>query len=176
MRKVLMCPRKSIVWFSNVPRTLISTRHTPTTWSGNPRQQARGGRVENGRLLPNVPAGQRKRVARQRYTSPPGTSNVLDVGIGANLESFRRHHDQTAKSYASTRQRTYRGSFVSGLPLPDGMDVSESSGRIFWTNMGEGTLSVDGSIMSSKLDGSDLQVLAPEGSMRTLKQLVIAKC
>jgi DNA-binding beta-propeller fold protein YncE len=62
---------------------------------------------------------------------------------------------------------------VSGLKTPDGLDISRSVERIFWTNMGIKPSEQDGSVMSANLDGSDVRTIIPEGSVHTPKQLTI---
>ncbi|KAE8343826.1 hypothetical protein BDV24DRAFT_149402 [Aspergillus arachidicola] len=62
---------------------------------------------------------------------------------------------------------------VSGLRGPDGIEISQSTGRMFWTNMGLGTSIQDGSVMSANLDGSDIKTIIPEGSVYTPKQLIV---
>ncbi|TAQ85330.1 hypothetical protein B7494_g6338 [Chlorociboria aeruginascens] len=61
---------------------------------------------------------------------------------------------------------------VSGQILPDGLDISLKTGRIYWTNMGIPT-SNDGLVQSCKLDGSDIQTVISAGAVHTPKQLVI---
>jgi DNA-binding beta-propeller fold protein YncE len=57
--------------------------------------------------------------------------------------------------------------------VPDGIDISNSTGRIYWTNMGSPATN-DGHINSTNLDGSDLQtVVAPGNGVHSPKQLVI---
>ncbi|KJJ30737.1 low density lipoprotein [Aspergillus flavus AF70] len=62
---------------------------------------------------------------------------------------------------------------VSGLRSPDGIEISQSAGRMFWTNMGLGTSIQDGSVMSADFDGSDIKTFIPEGAVYTPKQLTI---
>lgn len=61
---------------------------------------------------------------------------------------------------------------VSGQLLPDGLDISLKTGRIYWTNMGIPTEN-DGVVQSCKLDGTDIQTVVPSGSVHTPKQLII---
>lgn len=58
--------------------------------------------------------------------------------------------------------------------VPDGLDISPSTQRLFWTNMGIPRAG-NGHINSSKLDGSDLRTIVAPGSsgIRTPKQLTI---
>ena len=67
--------------------------------------------------------------------------------------------------------RTVR-TLVPHQSLPDGLDISISAGRIFWTNMGVPSRN-DGAIRSCKLDGSDIRDLVTNGNVHTPKQLVI---
>jgi len=61
---------------------------------------------------------------------------------------------------------------VSGQILPDGLDISLKTGRIYWTNMGVPTAN-DGTVQSCKLDGSDVRTVIPVGAVHTPKQLII---
>lgn len=98
---------------------------------------------------------------------------VLDAGIGENLESLG--DVATNGKVLRIDTSTYRAeTIVEGLPLPDGIDLSQDEGRIFWTNMGRSTSTRDGSVMSSRLDGSDIQVVVPTGQVHTPKQLTVA--
>ncbi|KAI3031415.1 hypothetical protein CBS147347_2169 [Aspergillus niger] len=62
---------------------------------------------------------------------------------------------------------------ITGQSLPDGIDVSQTIGRIFWTNMGQSTSTHDGSVHSATLDGQDICTLLPAGAVHTPKQLVV---
>ncbi|KAL6232418.1 hypothetical protein BDW75DRAFT_232820 [Aspergillus navahoensis] len=55
---------------------------------------------------------------------------------------------------------------VIGQSLPDCVDVSCSTGRLFWTNIGRATSAHDDSVHSAKLDVSDIQTLLHPGSDR----------
>ncbi|KAF2743850.1 NAD(P)-binding protein [Sporormia fimetaria CBS 119925] len=95
----------------------------------------------------------------------------LDVGLGSNLKDL----SQVATN-GKIMRRDATGSvsaLVKGLPLPDGLDVSDSTGRLFWTNMGNGVSTHDGSVQSCKLDGTDIQTVIPSGGVHTPKQLVL---
>ena len=61
---------------------------------------------------------------------------------------------------------------VDHQPMPDGIALNSSTGKILWTNMGVPNIN-DGSIMSSNLDGSDIQVIIPSGQVHTPKQLAV---
>ncbi|KAL4747055.1 hypothetical protein BDW72DRAFT_209896 [Aspergillus terricola var. indicus] len=109
--------------------------------------------------------------------SPAATANeaqslyILDVGLGSDNEVNQiptagriLHFDQSTETLTP---------IVTGQSLPDGVDVSSSTGRLFWTNMGRATSTHDGSVHSAKLNGSDMQTLLPPGSVHTPKQLVV---
>lgn len=59
---------------------------------------------------------------------------------------------------------------VRGQAMPDGIDICE--GRMFWTNMGIPNQN-DGTVLSAKLDGSDVQTVIAAGKVHTPKQLHI---
>lgn len=61
---------------------------------------------------------------------------------------------------------------ITNQPYPDGIDISPSEKRIFWTNMGFPSAN-DGSVKSANLDGSDARVIIPPGQAHTPKQLCI---
>ena len=96
---------------------------------------------------------------------------VLDVGLGANNEL---HRIPTAgRVLALSPQNGLLTTLIGGLSLPDGIDVSPSCGRIFWTSMGRERSTSDGSVQSAKLDGSDLQTILEPGTLHTPKQLIV---
>ncbi|KAM0354840.1 hypothetical protein ACHAPU_000668 [Fusarium lateritium] len=61
---------------------------------------------------------------------------------------------------------------VSGQRMPDGIDISNSAGKLFWTSMGSLSEN-DGAVFSCNLDGSDVKEIVPPGSIHTPKQLTI---
>ena len=60
---------------------------------------------------------------------------------------------------------------VRGQKMPDGIDICESAGRMFWANMGRSLAACDGSVHSAKLDGSDMTTVLPSGAVHTPMQL-----
>ena len=62
---------------------------------------------------------------------------------------------------------------------PDGIEVDETSGKMYWTDMGIGgaadrSVAVDdGRIMRANIDGSDVQTVVPLGHTTTPKQLTL---
>ncbi|PWY83821.1 YWTD domain-containing protein [Aspergillus sclerotioniger CBS 115572] len=118
-----------------------------------------GCKSELGGLYPPEPEG----ASAQLY--------VLDVGLGANNEL---HRIPTAgRVLALSPQTGIFTTLIGGLSLPDGIDVSPSCGRIFWTSMGRERSTFDGSMQSAKLDGSDLQTILKPGTLHTPKQLIV---
>jgi sugar lactone lactonase YvrE len=55
---------------------------------------------------------------------------------------------------------------------PDGIAADVHGGRLYWTNMGVPT-GDDGTLLSSKLDGSDVKTIVPSGGTFTPKQLTL---
>ena len=138
--------------------------------------------ISEGRLGQKSDKGGLYPPASQNGTDATPTTNghasikaiyVLDVGIGENLKSF--NDVVTNGKILRIDPSTHRAeTIVRNQPLPDGIDMSHDAGRIFWTNMGRSTSTRDGSVMSSNLDGSDVQVVIPPGKVHTPKQLAIA--
>jgi hypothetical protein len=91
----------------------------------------------------------------------------LDLGLNA-VESSSHNGRLLVGRSDGTDFRT----LISGQALPDGIDISLKSERIFWTNMGIPT-SNDGSIQSCNLDGSDICTITKPGAVHTPKQLII---
>jgi hypothetical protein len=58
--------------------------------------------------------------------------------------------------------------------IPDGIDIDEKAGHIYWTNMGNPKKN-DGSIERLNLDGTNRTTIVPEGSTFTPKQLKLDK-
>jgi 3-hydroxyacyl-CoA dehydrogenase/DNA-binding beta-propeller fold protein YncE len=58
--------------------------------------------------------------------------------------------------------------------IPDGIDVDEKAGHIYWTNMGNPKKN-DGSIERLNLDGTNRTTIVPEGATFTPKQLKLDK-
>jgi sugar lactone lactonase YvrE len=58
--------------------------------------------------------------------------------------------------------------------IPDGIDIDEKAGHIYWTNMGNPKKN-DGSIERLNLDGTNRETIVPEGATFTPKQLKLDK-
>jgi 3-hydroxyacyl-CoA dehydrogenase len=96
----------------------------------------------------------------------------LDVGMGDEAANVKES-TTTGKIMTASADGSNVGELIGGQRMPDGIDVSISTGRLFWTNMGTQVSSNDGSVMSSKLDGTDIRTVIPEGRIHTPKQLKI---
>ena len=93
---------------------------------------------------------------------------LLDVGLGCNNPELSRI--PTAGKVLHFNPGTKKTStIVSSQSLPDGIDVSHSASRIFWTNMGKSTSTHDGSVHSANLDGLDVRTLLSPGTVHTPK-------
>lgn len=61
---------------------------------------------------------------------------------------------------------------ITNQHLPDGLDISSSQKRLYWTNMGS-LAENDGSVLSANFDGTEVTTIVPKGEVHTPKQLVI---
>ena len=97
------------------------------------------------------------------------TLYFLDIGLATTDLSNVMHAGKIlCGGFDGRPMRT----LVDKQSLPDGLDISLSAGRLFWTNMGIPNQN-DGYISSCNLDGSDVQIMVPIGKIHTPKQLVI---
>lgn len=96
----------------------------------------------------------------------------LDIGLGSNVTDLSKATTSGKIMTASADGSNVR-ELVGGQSMPDGIDVSIASGKLFWTNMGKSPSGNDGSIMSANLDGSNVQTIIPEGQVHTPKQIKI---
>ncbi|KAH8690712.1 hypothetical protein BGW36DRAFT_401091 [Talaromyces proteolyticus] len=117
------------------------------------------------------PAGYttKKDVVSQYDNLAAPTLYVLDIGVGENVTS---NFFSSGKIYAASANGNNVRKLVDNLPFPDGIGISLSQGRMFWSNMGSPAVN-DGTIESAKLDGSDRKVIVPAGVAHTPKQLTI---
>jgi hypothetical protein len=129
-----------------------------------------GSSCKKGGLYDSTPASTTAPAQKNEVQTP--SLYLLDVGLGSNNADITQI--PTAGRILCFEPSTDEMStLVSGQSLPDGIDISPSTDRIFWTNMGRATSTHDGSVHSAKLDGTDLQTLLPPGSVHTPKQLVV---
>ncbi|KAL2203235.1 hypothetical protein CC79DRAFT_1337882 [Sarocladium strictum] len=119
-----------------------------------------GAKSDKGGLLP-------PRQAAKSETAP--LLYILDIGLLA---------DDYSKAMSAGRVVTGSSdgkplkTLVSDQRMPDGIDISPSTGTLFWTCMGVPSHN-DGSVVSSNLDGTDMKEIVPRGAVHTPKQLVV---
>ncbi|OGM48976.1 putative low density lipoprotein receptor [Aspergillus bombycis] len=96
----------------------------------------------------------------------------LEIAQSSKISNrgFFNHNGQILCSVDGGKNVT---ALVSGLNGPDSLEISQSVGRMFWTNMGLHTSNQDGSVMSANLDGSDIRTVIPDGAVHTPKQLAV---
>jgi 3-hydroxyacyl-CoA dehydrogenase len=96
----------------------------------------------------------------------------LDIGIGGDVGDLSKVVSSGKVMTASADGSNVR-EIVGGQAMPDGIDVSISAGKLFWTNMGANPSSNCGSVMAANLDGSNVSTIVPEGKVFTPKQIKI---
>jgi 3-hydroxyacyl-CoA dehydrogenase len=96
----------------------------------------------------------------------------LDIGLGSNVTDLQKAITSGKIMTASADGSNVR-ELIGGQSMPDGIDVSISSGKIFWTNMGKSPSGNNGSVMSANLDGTNVETIVPEGEVHTPKQIKI---
>ncbi|KAF2464421.1 3-hydroxyacyl-CoA dehydrogenase-like protein [Lindgomyces ingoldianus] len=131
-----------------------------------PEAKAKGTGAEPSTLVePNI-LGETSTVMEPNTPVEPRIL-VLDNGLSGEVNSLK-----TGKvlEYSTTGQ--YIRTLFKEQYLPDGIAVSRSQGRFFWTCMGyPGTM--DGTIWSAKIDGSDHKQLIEAGILNTPKQITL---
>ncbi|KAJ5762170.1 Dehydrogenase multihelical [Penicillium nucicola] len=95
---------------------------------------------------------------------------ILDAGLGGNAKDVTQVHSngKILRLNLATQKLT---PVMVGQNLPDGIDFSLATQRIFWTNMGRSTAACDGSVWSADMDGSEVKCLVPIGKVHTPKQI-----
>ena len=95
----------------------------------------------------------------------------LDIGQGGEVDT---HHLATSgKVMTAAADGSHVRELVTNQPAPDGIDISASTGRMFWTNMGFPPHENNGSIMSADLEGQDVKTVIPSGEIHTPKQIIV---
>ncbi|KAG8411860.1 hypothetical protein J3458_015156 [Metarhizium acridum] len=92
---------------------------------------------------------------------------VLDIGLSAAIPTTT-----SGEILEISPDGKIQRVLVRNQSYPDGLGVDYASGRIFWTNMGVPGKN-DGSVQSANLDGTDVRILVPPGTINTPKQLVV---
>ncbi|PHH61172.1 hypothetical protein CDD81_695 [Ophiocordyceps australis] len=93
----------------------------------------------------------------------------LDVGLNDPNFSNIMHGGRIVLGHPDGRAIRQ---LATGQVMPDGIDISVSAGKMFWTSMGIPSAN-DGSILSANLDGSDIKTIVAPGKVHTPKQLVV---
>lgn len=127
-----------------------------------------GAKSGNGGLYP---AGHttKKDAASQHHNLAAPTLYVLDIGAGENVKN---NFLSSGKIFTASANGENVRKLIDNLPMPDGIAISPSLGRMLWSNMGNPSEN-DGTIESANLDGSDRKVIVPVGVAHTPKQLTI---
>lgn len=87
---------------------------------------------------------------------PLGDKSIAEIMKGGEILEITAE-DRASKPIALVRNQA----------MPDGIDVCD--GRMYWTNMGNPSDN-DGTVLSAKLDGSDIKTIIPSGQVHTPKQ------
>ncbi|KAM0141464.1 hypothetical protein ACHAP3_002328 [Botrytis cinerea] len=119
------------------------------------------------------PPGQTTKVAgeekdhHENLHAPSLPRYMLDIGLSSMTDTLN-----AGRIVVGSPDGRELRTLVSGQHLPDGLDISLKTGRIYWTCMGI-PASNDGTVQSCKLDGSDIKTVIPSGAVHTPKQLII---
>ncbi|CAP95426.1 hypothetical protein E8E15_009993 [Penicillium rubens] len=92
---------------------------------------------------------------------------VLDIGLSANPPSMTAGEILRVSADGKLQKP-----ILKGQPLPDGLAVDTTSGRMFWTCMGVPG-KTDGAVFSANVDGTDIKTLVAPGTVNTPKQLAL---
>ncbi|KAK3329501.1 hypothetical protein B0H66DRAFT_571973 [Apodospora peruviana] len=94
---------------------------------------------------------------------------ILDIGLANEPETvYTCGRILVGSADGQSPLRT----IVDQQRMPDGIAISSSAGKIFWTNMGIPSEN-DGCILSCNLDGTDVKVIIPIGAVHTPKQIAV---
>ncbi|KAK3984384.1 armadillo-type protein [Cladorrhinum sp. PSN332] len=94
---------------------------------------------------------------------------ILDLGLNNDPEVvYQRGRILVGSADGKTPLRT----IVERQPMPDGIAICPSNGKLIWGNMGVPNKN-DGSIMTCNLDGSDIKTIIAPGMVHTPKQIAV---
>lgn len=123
-----------------------------------------GLKSDKGGLYPPPAPGSRTRIL------------LLNLGLAERFSESGAPPDFThigqVLSYTAENRDSKPIAMLNKLPCPDGIDISQKTGRMYWTNMGSINTN-DGSVQSAKLDGTDVQYIVPPGKVHTPKALTV---
>ncbi|KAG9511550.1 3-hydroxyacyl-CoA dehydrogenase-like protein, partial [Aureobasidium melanogenum] len=129
-----------------------------------------GAKSDKGGLYP--PSVRHPQQTTPLDASGQSTLYFLDVGIGANIAD-PEEAAHSGRVLSMDVDGTNVRELLTGLQMPDGIVVSQSANRMFFTCMGTSLSSNTGSIMSATLGGTGLKTIIPKGHVHTPKQLTI---
>ncbi|UNI15606.1 hypothetical protein JDV02_002126 [Purpureocillium takamizusanense] len=97
---------------------------------------------------------------------------LLDIGLSAEnpLDAYR-----AGRVLVGSQDARPLKALVSNQHTPDGIDISLSAGKLFWTSMGIPSAN-DGAVYSCGLDGTSddlVTAIVPRGAVHTPKQLTV---
>jgi len=81
----------------------------------------------------------------------------------------------TSRIHSMRPDGSERKVVVADCRLPDGIAIDREAGHLYWTNMGLGVATNDGSIERADLDGGNRRTIVPIGNTYTPKQLQLDK-
>ncbi|KAJ5375284.1 Dehydrogenase multihelical [Penicillium concentricum] len=133
-----------------------------------------GKKSEKGGLYPPLAKSSSAEATPANPHSAAKDIYLLDVGLGGNAKDVSQVHSngKILRLNLATQKLT---PVVVGQNLPDGIDVSLATQRVFWSNMGRSTAGCDGSVWSADLEGGDVTCLIPVGQVHTPKQLAVVE-
>lgn len=129
-----------------------------------------GAKSSKGGLLPpgyTTKTAQESRGDHDNLHAP--TLYFLDIGLAAKNPKDAFH---TGRLLVGSPDARPLKPLVSQQTTPDGIDISLSAGKLFWTSMGV-PANNDGAIVRSDLDGTNVQEIVPRGWVHTPKQLTV---
>ncbi|KAK7756488.1 hypothetical protein SLS62_001322 [Diatrype stigma] len=119
---------------------------------------------------------------------PPGSSTKTAGDVKGNHDNMHApllYFLDIGVSQGDYKEAFHAGKVLTGAPdgrplktlvdherAPDGIDISITAGKLFWTSMGIPSQN-DGAVFSSNLDGSDIQTVVPRGEVHTPKQICV---
>ncbi|KAJ5920636.1 hypothetical protein N7516_011494 [Penicillium verrucosum] len=135
-------------------------------------QNRLGKKSEKGGLYPPLAKSSSAQATPANPHSAAKDIYLLDSGLGGNAKDVSQVHSngQMVRLNLATQKLT---PIVVGLNMPDGIDVSLETQRVFWTSMGRNPAACDGSVWSADLDGADITCVVPVGGVHTPKQLAV---
>ncbi|RMZ89270.1 hypothetical protein DV736_g3523, partial [Chaetothyriales sp. CBS 134916] len=146
----------------------VKDRHLPPDnleWlkSNYVSQGKLGAKSDKGGLYPPLKAGTRTRLL------------LLNIGMAEPLRGKTADQIMHAGQVLAVHPDIPMSKpveLVGKLNNPDGIDVANSTKRMYWTNMGSPSAN-NGSIQSANLDGSDVKYVVKPGEVHTPKQMFI---